>query len=63
MFEHGVTGLSKCKKEAVTDAIKRTLRNFGNVLGNCLYDKQYVTEIAKVKAPVVSSFVPALIPC
>ncbi|KAF8708201.1 DEAD protein, partial [Rhizoctonia solani] len=45
--------LDKCKKEAVTDAIKRTLRNFGNVLGNCLYDKQYVSEIAKVKAPVV----------
>ncbi|KAH7344803.1 Rad52/22 family double-strand break repair protein-domain-containing protein [Rhizoctonia solani] len=45
--------LDKCKKEAVTDAIKRTLRNFGNVLGNCLYDKQYVSEIAKVKAPVL----------
>ncbi|KAF8609580.1 Rad52/22 double-strand break repair protein [Ceratobasidium sp. AG-I] len=47
--------LDKCKKEAVTDAIKRTLRNFGNVLGNCLYDKQYVSEITKVKAPIVSS--------
>ncbi|KAG9104865.1 DNA repair protein rad52 [Ceratobasidium sp. 370] len=45
--------LDKCKKEAVTDGIKRTLRNFGNVLGNCLYDKQYVSEIIKVKAPVV----------
>ncbi|KAG8746002.1 DNA repair protein rad52 [Ceratobasidium sp. 414] len=45
--------LDKCKKEAVTDGIKRTLRNFGNVLGNCLYDKQYVSEMAKVKAPVV----------
>ncbi|KAG9093612.1 DNA repair protein rad52 [Ceratobasidium sp. UAMH 11750] len=45
--------LDKCKKEAVTDGIKRTLRNFGNVLGNCLYDKQYVSEITKVKAPVV----------
>ncbi|CAE6395872.1 unnamed protein product [Rhizoctonia solani] len=42
-----------CKKEAVTDAIKRTLRNFGNVLGNCLYDKQYVSDIVKIKAPVV----------
>jgi len=45
--------LDKCKKEAVTDGIKRTLRNFGNVLGNCLYDKQYVSEIAKVKAPIL----------
>ncbi|KAG8684048.1 DNA repair protein rad52, partial [Ceratobasidium sp. 395] len=45
--------LDKCKKEAVTDGIKRTLRNFGNVLGNCLYDKQYVSEIIKVKAPII----------
>ncbi|KAG8764927.1 DNA repair protein rad52 [Ceratobasidium sp. 428] len=45
--------LDKCKKEAVTDGIKRTLRNFGNVLGNCLYDKQYVSEITKVKAPII----------
>ncbi|KAJ3969093.1 hypothetical protein EV361DRAFT_922665 [Lentinula raphanica] len=41
--------LDKCKKEAVTDALKRTLRNFGNLLGNCLYDKQYTNEIVKVK--------------
>ena len=26
----------KAKKEAATDAMKRALRNFGNVLGNCL---------------------------
>ncbi|KAG8999461.1 DNA repair protein rad52 [Tulasnella sp. JGI-2019a] len=43
--------LDKCKKEAVTDAIKRTLRNFGNVLGNCLYDKSYVAEVSKIKVP------------
>ncbi|KAJ4489915.1 hypothetical protein J3R30DRAFT_3278204 [Lentinula aciculospora] len=41
--------LDKCKKEAVTDALKRSLRNFGNLLGNCLYDKQYTNEIVKVK--------------
>ncbi|KAF8586842.1 recombination protein Rad52, partial [Ramaria rubella] len=41
--------LDKCKKEAVTDGIKRTLRNFGNLLGNCLYDKQYTQEIVKIK--------------
>ncbi|KIM20420.1 hypothetical protein M408DRAFT_82031, partial [Serendipita vermifera MAFF 305830] len=40
--------LDKCKKEAVTDALKRTLRNFGNVLGNCLYDKDYTKEIMKM---------------
>ncbi|KAL0263488.1 DNA repair protein rad52 [Diplodia seriata] len=31
----------KAKKEAATDALKRALRTFGNVLGNCLYDKNY----------------------
>ncbi|RHZ79310.1 hypothetical protein Glove_149g40 [Diversispora epigaea] len=41
----------KAKKEAVTDAIKRTLRMFGNVLGNCLYDKSYAQHIIKLKVP------------
>jgi len=41
----------QCRKEAVTDALKRALRNFGNLLGNCLYDKEYTREIQKVKAP------------
>jgi DNA repair and recombination protein RAD52 len=44
---------SQCKKEAVTDGLKRTLRTFGNVLGNCLYDKQYTAEIVKIKVPPV----------
>ncbi|KAK5718115.1 DNA repair protein rad52 [Elasticomyces elasticus] len=39
----------KAKKEAATDALKRALRNFGNVLGNCLYDKDYLSKITKVK--------------
>jgi DNA repair and recombination protein RAD52 len=29
--------------------MKRALRNFGNVLGNCLYDKDYLSRITKVK--------------
>jgi len=33
--------LIQCKQEAVTDALKHTLRNFGNLLGNRLYDKEY----------------------
>ncbi|CCG82502.1 RAD52 DNA repair protein RADC [Taphrina deformans PYCC 5710] len=41
----------KCKKEGTTDAMKRALRNFGNVLGNCLYDKTFLSNIAKVKVP------------
>ncbi|CAG8077006.1 unnamed protein product [Penicillium salamii] len=40
----------KAKKEGTTDALKRSLRNFGNVLGNCIYDKDYVSKITKVKA-------------
>lgn len=39
----------KAKKEAATDALKRSLRNFGNVLGNCLYDKDYLGKITKIK--------------
>lgn len=41
----------KAKKEATTDALKRALRNFGNVLGNCIYDKEYLTKVAKLKLP------------
>ncbi len=39
----------KAKKEAATDAMKRALRNFGNVLGNCLYDKDYLSKVQKIK--------------
>lgn len=41
----------KAKKEAATDALKRALRNFGNVLGNCLYDKDYLQKVTKIKVP------------
>lgn len=41
----------KCKKEAITDGIKRCLRCFGNVLGNCLYDKTILQKMQKVKLP------------
>ena len=37
--------LEKARKEAVTDAAKRALRQFGNSLGNCLYDKEYVKAV------------------
>ncbi|KAH7061440.1 hypothetical protein B0J12DRAFT_592793 [Macrophomina phaseolina] len=39
----------KAKKEAATDALKRALRTFGNVLGNCLYDKNYEAKVSKMK--------------
>ena len=40
--------LEKAKKESVTDALKRALRHFGNVLGNCVYNKQYLKAISRV---------------
>ena len=43
----------KCKKEGTTDALKRALRNFGNVLGNCLYDKNYLAKVTKLKVEPV----------
>ena len=33
--------------------MKRSLRNFGNLLGNCLYDKAYTQEVVKIKVPPV----------
>ncbi|KAL1916077.1 uncharacterized protein VTP21DRAFT_6081 [Calcarisporiella thermophila] len=47
------TAFEKAKKEATTDALKRALRTFGNVLGNCLYDKKYVRNVQKVSTPMV----------
>ena len=47
--------LDKAKKEATTDGLKRALRNFGNVLGLCLYDKDYTKEVVKIKVRPVSS--------
>jgi DNA repair and recombination protein RAD52 len=44
----------KAKKEGTTDALKRALRTFGNVLGNCIYDKEYVTKVMKIKVAPVS---------
>ena len=40
----------KAKKEGTTDALKRALRSFGNVLGNCIYDKDYLSKVTKIKA-------------
>ncbi|KAF7682637.1 DNA repair and recombination protein RAD52 [Astathelohania contejeani] len=38
----------KAKKEAVTDALKRAFRQFGNALGNCCYDKEFIKDIQSV---------------
>lgn len=39
----------------MTDGLKRTLRYFGKLLGNCLYDKTHLGFISNLKAPKVSS--------
>lgn len=43
----------KAQKEAITDGTKRALRSFGNMLGNCLYDKDYTKEVVKMRVPPV----------
>ncbi|KIY72690.1 Rad52 22 double-strand break repair protein [Cylindrobasidium torrendii FP15055 ss-10] len=53
--------IDKCKKEAVTDALKRALRQFGNLMGNCLYDKNYLTQISKMKCPPVRDTLPRVV--
>lgn len=40
-----VAAIDKSKKEAVTDAMKRALRLYGNGLGNSLYDKDYLQQL------------------
>ncbi|TXT13725.1 hypothetical protein VHUM_01092 [Vanrija humicola] len=53
--------LEKAQKEAVTDGLKRALKHFGNVMGNCLYDKDYAAAVKKMKVPPVSSICVALL--
>ncbi|XP_014649384.1 PREDICTED: DNA repair protein RAD52 homolog isoform X1 [Ceratotherium simum simum] len=40
--------LEKARKEAVTDGLKRALRSFGNALGNCILDKDYLRSLKKL---------------
>jgi DNA repair and recombination protein RAD52 len=44
----------KAKKEGTTDALKRALRTFGNILGNCIYDKEFLAKVTKIKVAPVS---------
>ena len=40
--------LEKARKEAVTDGLKRAFKSFGNALGNCLADKEYVRYVGSL---------------
>ncbi|OAJ40190.1 hypothetical protein BDEG_23954 [Batrachochytrium dendrobatidis JEL423] len=46
-----IAAFEKAKKEAVTDSLKRALRCFGNSLGNCFYDKNYMKKLSKLPVP------------
>ncbi|KAH9504844.1 DNA repair protein rad52 [Bulinus truncatus] len=48
--------LEKAKKEAVTDGLKRALKSFGNSLGNCLGDKEYLKCICKASKPASETY-------
>jgi DNA recombination protein Rad52 len=43
--------MEKCRKEAVTDGLKRAARQFGSATGGCLYNKDYLERIKKVRGP------------
>ncbi|KAJ7363291.1 DNA repair protein rad52 [Desmophyllum pertusum] len=43
--------LEKARKEAVTDGLKRALKSFGESLGNCISDKDYLKFITKQPKP------------
>jgi DNA repair and recombination protein RAD52 len=44
-----VSALEKCRKEAFTDALKRVARQFGKLLGNACYSKEYLAKIVTVR--------------
>ncbi len=41
--------IEQAKKKAVSDALKRALRNFGNALGLTVYDREHLVKIKKQK--------------
>ena len=44
--------IEKARKEAVTDGLKRALRSFGNLLGNCISNKEYLKFVQRQPRPV-----------
>jgi hypothetical protein len=41
--------IEMARKSAVTDGLKRSLRNFGNALGNCLQNRDYLKFVSRLK--------------
>uniref|UniRef100_A0A8D2Q964 RAD52 homolog, DNA repair protein n=1 Tax=Varanus komodoensis TaxID=61221 RepID=A0A8D2Q964_VARKO len=48
--------LEKARKEAVTDGLKRALKCFGNALGNCILDKDYLRSVNKLPRQMSPDF-------
>ncbi|KAL3852195.1 hypothetical protein ACJMK2_015868 [Sinanodonta woodiana] len=48
--------IEKARKEAVTDGLKRALKSFGNSLGNCLGDRDYLKCINRAPKPPPESY-------
>lgn len=48
--------IEKAKKEAATDGLKRALRQFGNALGNCCYNKDFLRCVHKIKKQKKADF-------
>jgi DNA recombination protein Rad52 len=44
--------MEKCRKEGMTDGIKRVARQLGNATGGCLYNTEYRERVKKVKGPM-----------
>ena len=47
--------IEKARKESITDGLKRALKSFGNALGNCLSDKDYLRYIVSKQKPFSST--------
>ena len=47
--------IEKARKEAVSDGLKRALRAFGNMMGNCLSDKKYLQYVKNQPKPAESN--------
>ncbi|KAF4091167.1 hypothetical protein AMELA_G00034020 [Ameiurus melas] len=50
--------LEKARKEAVTDGLKRALKCFGNALGNCILNKEYLMAVNKIPKQPLSPLDP-----
>lgn len=48
--------IEKARKESVTDGLKRALKSFGNALGNCLGDLNYLRCIGKATKPTPEAY-------